>query len=125
MNPKTMYLLFSHKLTDEQIADSKESLDIAEFHYLPKELQKLFSSVPPELESLEEYAKPFKEYLNEEASVGDIVLIQGDFGLSYILVNFCKANDLIPVYATTKRVAVEKDGVKISQFKHIRFRRYE
>ncbi len=120
-----MHLLFSHKLTDEQITDAKTTLGIFEFRYLPKELQRLFSNVPPELDTLNEYAKPFKTYLQKEAASQDIVLIQGDFGLCFLLANFCKRKDLIPVYATTKRIVSEKEGVKISRFKHIRFRRYE
>ena len=124
MIPKTLHLLFSHRLTDEQIKDAKESLQVSDFAPLPGELQKSFSNVPPELETLTEYAKPFKAYLQEKAKEGDFVLIQGDFGLCFILVEFCKTNNLIPVYATTKRIAVEENGIKISKFKHIRFRRY-
>lgn len=123
--PKTMHLLFNHTLTDEQVADAKRSFDITDFRYLPQELQRLFSAVPSELESLKAYAEPFIEYLSKEAREGDVVLVQGDFGLSFLLVNYCKANALTPVYATTKRVAVEKDGVKLSKFEHVRFRVYE
>jgi len=122
-----MFLFFSHKLTQEQIDDAKK-MGVKKFIYLPKDLQKLFSNVPPELESLDEYKKPFEEYLLKNAKKGDFVLLQGDFGLVCSLVGFCKRLGLIPIYATTKRVAIEKiiDGktVKISKFHHIRFRRY-
>jgi len=121
---KTLHLLFSHHLTDEQIKDAKESMQVSDFAPLPSNLQKSFSNVPPGLETLTEYAKPFKAYLQEKATEGDFVLIQGDFGLCFILVEFCKGANLIPVYATTKRIAVEENGIKISKFKHIKFRRY-
>jgi hypothetical protein len=121
-----MYLLFSHKLTDAQIKDAKK-LGVDEFVYLPDDLQRKFSNVPPELESIKEYAKDFEKFL-ENAKSGDYVLIQGDFGLTCHLVNFSKSKGLIPVYATTKRISkdIKKDGkvVKISEFKHIRFRKY-
>jgi len=120
-----MHLLFSHRLTEEQIADAKESFGITQFRYLPKDLQRLFSSVPPELESLKVYAEPFKTYLKETTLEGDVVLIQGDFGLCFLLANFCNKEALLPVYATTKRIVFEKDGVKISRFKHVTFRKYE
>jgi len=123
----TMHLFFSHKLTKEQIDDAKK-MGVKEFIYLPKDLQKLFSNVPPELESLDEYKKPFEEYLLKNAKKGDFVLLQGDFGLVCSLVGFSKKLGLIPVYATTKSVAVERiiEGrtVKISEVHHIRFRRY-
>ena len=121
-----MYLLFSHKLTGAQIEDAKK-LGVDEFIYLPEDLQEKFSNVPPELESVKEYAKDFEKFL-ENARKGDYVLIQGDFGLTCHLVNLSKNKGLIPVYATTKRISkdVKKDGkvVKISEFMHIRFRRY-
>jgi len=56
------------------------------------------------------------------------VLIQGDFGAVYHMVNFAKELGLIPIYATTKRESIElKQGNKIikkSIFKHIKFRKY-
>ena len=121
-----MYLLFSHKLTNEQIEDAKK-LGVDEFVYLPEDLQKKFSNVPPELESIKKYAKDFEKFL-EKAKNGDYVLIQGDFGLTCHLVNFSKNRGLIPVYATTKRISkdMKKDGkiIKMSEFKHIKFRKY-
>ena len=126
---KKMLLFFSHKLTSTQIEDAKRSWGVEEFVYLPQELQHLFSNVPPELESLSEYVTPLEVFLQKEAKEGDLALIQGDFGLSHILVKRAQKCGVIPVYATTKRLAVEKevDGkrVKISQFEHVRFRRYE
>ena len=124
----TMFLLFSHKLTDEQIKDAKENLGVSEFVYLPKDLQKKFSNVPPELEDIKEYSKIFIGFLKNSAKSEDYVLIQGDFGVVFNVVEFCKESNLKAVYSTTKRVSKEKeiDGkiVKISEFKHIRFRRY-
>jgi len=122
-----MYLLFSHKLTDAQVENAKKSLGVEEFIYLPKDLQEKFSNIPPELDGIKEYAKDFEEFL-KSAKKGDFVLIQGDFGLTCKLVNYSKQKGLVPVYATTKRVAkeIKNNGkvVKISEFKHIRFRRY-
>jgi energy-converting hydrogenase Eha subunit F len=84
-----MYLLFSHKLTQEQSDDAKR-LGISEFVSLPQELQNKFSNVPPELESITEYIKPIKEFLEQNLTSKDIVLIQGDFGVVCEIVKFCK-----------------------------------
>ena len=122
-----MFLLFSHKLTEEQIEDAK-NLGIEEFIYLPKDLQEKFSNVPPEIEDIREYSKSFINFLKNNAKNNDYVLIQGDFGVVFNVVEFCKENNLIAIYSTTKRVVKEQkiDGkiVKTSEFKHIRFRRY-
>jgi hypothetical protein len=127
---KKMFLFFSHRLTPEQERDARENLGVEKFLYLPENLQKVFSNIPPEMdnEELKHYVKQFGEFLLENSTPGDYALIQGDFGVVYNLVNFAKSIGVVPVYATTKRVVKEiKDGDKIikqSQFKHIRFRKY-
>ena len=123
-----MFLLFSHKLTEDQIKDAKDNLGVKEFVYLPDDLQKKFSNVPPELDDIKKYSEVFIDFLKNNAKKEDFVLIQGDFGIVFNVVEFCKENNLKAVYSTTKRIVKEKiiDGkvVKISEFKHIKFRRY-
>ena len=123
-----MFLLFSHKLTPEQVKDAKENLGVKEFIYLPKDLQKKFSNVPPEIDDIKKYSLDFIEFLEKNVSNEDYVLIQGDFGVVFWVAEYCKENNLKAVYATTKRVVKEEviDGkiVKISEFKHVRFRKY-
>ena len=126
---KNLLLLFSHQLTEYQIEDAKRSLGIENFIYLPKDLQEQFSNVPEELVSLIGYSEPFKNFIKEHANKGDYILIQGDFGIVYSLINYAKLLKLIPIYATTKREVIEeKKGntmIKKSKFKHILFRTYE
>ncbi|MCQ6253565.1 MAG: CRISPR-associated protein Csx20 [Methanocaldococcus sp.] len=124
-----MFLLFSHNLTDDQINDARENLKVDKFIYLPKELQNIWSNIPPEIEDITDYLKPIKEFLKNNANDGDYVLIQGDFGATYNMVNYAFENNLIPIYATTKRVVKEviEDGkvITIREFKHCRFRKYK
>ena len=125
---KQLFLLFSHKLTPFQELDAKESLGVTHFVKLPQELQSLWSNIPPTLENLSDYLTPLKEYISDKSKEGDIVLIQGEFGGCYEMVNFVKSLGLIAVHSTTKRDVVEKkvDGkvVKTSVFEHIRFREF-
>jgi len=124
---KKMFLLFSHKLTDVQIKDAKENWGVGEFVYLPETLQKIWSNIPPEADDIKVLIENIKYFLKENANSGDIVLIQGDFGAVVEMVEFVRYW-LLPVYATTKRVSkeIKKDGkiVKVSEFKHVRFRKY-
>lgn len=124
-----LHLLFNHTLTQEQLSDAKASLLCYVIVSLPKELQELWSSVPPNLKSLEEYLKPIKEYVSTNIQKDDFVLVQGDFGATYMMVNFVKSLGAKPIYATTSRDVVEiREGDKVikkSIFRHERFREYE
>ena len=57
------------------------------------------------------------------------MLIQGDFGACFLMVNFALEKGFVPVYSTTKREVAEQypeDGsVKMThRFEHRMFRRY-
>jgi len=125
---KKLFLLFSHTLTTAQESDAKATFGVEQFVTLPNELQELWSNVPSELDNLSDYLEPLKNYLTKQTQQGDVVLVQGDFGATYQMVNFVKALGLIAVHATTKRNVVEKviddKIVKTSVFEHIRFRSY-
>lgn len=123
-----MILLFNHTLTQEQIEDARETHGVEVFVPLTEELQHLWSDIPPEIESVDGYLLPIREFVSATAVAGDCILVQGDFGATFAMVEFAHSLGLIPLYATTKRVSVdtyEEDKViKKSLFKHIQFRRY-
>lgn len=126
---RKMFLFFSHCLIDEQMRDASITFDVQEFAYLPPDLQAIWSNIPPHLDSLSEFVLPFVHFLEVNAQKGDIILVQGDFGATNLIVQHSLRLGLVPVYATTKRVVLEdvKNGevVKTSIFKHVKFRRYE
>jgi len=125
---RKMFLLFSHQITDSQKEDAKSSLDIAEFVELPVHLQELWSNIPAELKSLDKYLTPLKSFLIKNVAKNDVILIQGDYGGTYIMVKFCKENSFVPVHSTTKREVKEtlQDNrvIKTSTFEHVIFRGY-
>ncbi|MBD3824988.1 MAG: hypothetical protein IE916_10850, partial [Epsilonproteobacteria bacterium] len=125
---RDVYLLFSHSLSDVQKDELQKIWHVRESIHMPQELQKIWSNISPDLESLDELLAPVKSYLVSHAKKDDLVLIQGDFGAVYIMVNFAKSLGLTVVYATTKRIVqeYEEDGkmVKKSIFEHRRFREY-
>jgi len=125
-----MLLLFSHNLTEDQKEDANTDLGVREFLALPEELQNLWSNIPPTKPSLGDCLEPIRKWIKENANPKDYVLIQGDFGATYSMVNYAFSVDLIPVYATTERKVVEKqlskNTVKTERiFQHKMFRRYE
>ena len=123
-----MYLLFSHKLTKEQELDAKNTLNIKEFIYLPDNLQKLWSNIPPDINDIDRFLNPIKDFLKRNLKDGDFVLVQGDFGATCKIASFVKALKAKPVYATTVRDSKEElingNIVKTSVFKHVMFRSF-
>jgi hypothetical protein len=126
---KKLILLFNHSLTNDQVADAKTCLGVGDIVNLPDRMKNLWADLPPDLAEIRNYLAPIKDWLDNAASVGDYILIQGDFGACYLMVRYSFENELVPVYSTTQRVAresVQKDGaVMITRnFKHVMFRKY-
>jgi hypothetical protein len=126
----SLFLIFNHKLTPEQENDAKISLGADRMVEMPSHLKELWRQIPPDSAQLSDYLRHFKDWLHAGSAKDDYALIQGDFGACFIMVNFAFEIGLIPVYATTRREAVEEsltDGtIKLThQFRHQRFRKYE
>lgn len=85
--------------------------------------------MPPEVDDLAPHLIPIKSWLLREALPDDFVLVQGDFGATYLMVNFAFENKFRPIYSTTEREAKEihqPDGsiTLVHHFRHHRFRLY-
>jgi len=128
-NIKKMLLIFNHDLGQDQIEDAEVSLGVENFVAMPAFLKKNWGQIPAEAKRIEEFVMPVKEWIKSTADKGDVILIQGDFGATCLLVSYAWDLELIPVYATTRRRAEEipqADGTMkmIHVFKHVQFRRY-
>lgn len=122
-------LLFNHTPTQLQLEDAQTSLGVEKSISVPRELASIWNSVPPELENIEGYLEPLRNWVVKTARPGDYVLIQGDFGATFLMVKFAFERGLIPVYSTTERLAEEEHGpagsVKlVHNFRHVRYRKY-
>ena len=122
---KKLILLFSHQLTPQQLKDAKETLQCNKIIYLTDELLYKWQNITPETD-----IQIFKDFLIENAKIGDYVLIQGEWGTTYNMVNFAKEKNMIPIYSSTARKVIEeKSGsdnrvIKTSIFEHRGFYRY-
>lgn len=124
-----MLLIFSHKITQSQIEDAKSALGVDEFLDLPQNLKNIWGSIDPYLDDLSDVLNDFKLWIKDNSTPSDYILIQGDFGACYHLVNYAKSLSLIPIYSTTHRVTEERinaNGEVITEhkFSHIKFRKY-
>lgn len=126
----SLFLIFNHTFTDSQCEDAVLSLSVGRIVDMPSPFKVIWGSIPPDLDRIYDYLEPLQTWLRKYAEPGDYVLIQGDFGACYIMVNYAFSLGLIPIYSTTGREAVESvldDGtVKVTHnFRHTLFRRYE
>ncbi|MGB9680312.1 MAG: CRISPR-associated protein Csx20 [Minisyncoccia bacterium] len=127
---KRMFLIFSHELTDFQKKDAIANLGVDEFVYLPDNLKVQWLDISPYDDNLTFCLQDLISWLKINARKGDYVLVQGDFGATFLIVDFCLKNDLIPVYSNTKREVITEikngENIKVSRlFTHVRFRKYE
>ena len=120
---KKIILLFLHILTEPQIKELKEKWDCEEIIYMTDELKNNWMNVVNDVD-----INQFKKFLLDNLEKDDYVLIQGEWGLTYNMVNFAKENNFIPLYAGTTRKATEyRDGDKViknSVFSHTTFKKY-
>ena len=125
--PKTFCLL-NHELTQKQIAELNERFGSQEIFYPKEELSKLWTQILPE-ESNDQIIKEVVFWLENNASPKDIFVIQGEFGSTFTLVDFALKKGLIPLYATTRRIAKEtRNGETVHReyvFEHVCFKKYD
>ncbi len=84
-NP-TLFLLFNHCLTVPQETDARTSLGVDRIVLPPPEISRLWQEIPPESDELISYLAPIFSWLGNEAHPGNFVLIQGEFGATFLLV---------------------------------------
>ncbi len=124
--PKT-YCLLNHPLTQKQLAEIKEKYNSTQIIYPNENLSKLWGQIPPEDVDCP-VVKNVIDWLKSSAVAGDLFIIQGEFGSTFTLVDFALKNGLVPLYATTTRVAKEsREGESVLReyiFEHVCFKKY-
>jgi len=129
VNDRKMLLIFSHKFTFKQKEKAIQQFGISRFLPLPSDLLVKWSNVPSDLEDLHDYLNDILKWIDLNAEKGDYACIQGDYGVTYITVNYCLSKGIIPVYFTTKRNVKWKEGgdnsKTIRELDHVMFRKYK
>ena len=122
------FCLLNHELTQNQILELKNRFNVENIIYPPEELSRKWSQIPAEKELDKTIIGNVTNWLTA-ANKGDLLIVQGEFGATFMIVDYALKNELIPLHAVTKRVAVEhRDGEVVSKqyvFEHVCFRKYE
>lgn len=121
------FLLWSHNASSEQVQDLKINWKIDKIFELPAELRSIWSQVPVRDINWNIYVSKICEWVKGHSQKNDLVVVQGEYGLTYYMVDWCKANNLLPVYSLTERNSVEEkkitgEIIKVSKFVHCGFR---
>jgi len=124
-----LFLIFSHTITPLQEKQAHRELGVEKIIAPPRAIRNIWAAIPPDKEVLLPLLQSVFSWLDRNAQKGDFVLIQGDFGASFLLVRHALHKEYIPVYSTTERKAVENkldDGeIRLTHiFRHVCFRRY-
>ena len=122
------FCLLNHDLTQNQILELKNRFNVESIIYPSEELSKSWSQIPAEKELDKTIIGNVINWLTA-ANKGDLLIVQGEFGATFMIVDYVLKNELVPLHAVTKRVAVEhRDGEVVSKqyvFEHVCFRKYE
>lgn len=122
---KKMFVLINHNLTQEQKSQALKVFGVEDIINIADDT---WSNISPSDENILYVLNTYKKELMLEAEAGDILLVQGDFGATYNMINFAKNIGIKTIYATTKRIVQELaiDGKLVTrrEFKHEKFREY-
>ncbi len=108
----------SEQWSDKQLAAAREYGDIEDME---------FPDIPPGAtgEELMNFAEKTAEEILQKAENADITVhVMGEMTFTYRLVSLLKAEGITCVASTTERIVEEKDGLKTSEFRFIKFREY-
>ena len=121
-------VLMSHDMSDIQKNDAYENLKVAEIIEAPAEIKAIWGNVDPisdlDISKLDKVIS----WIKNISEKGDYILVQGEFGATFYIVDYCFKSDLIPVYATSiRRVEETREGDRVLTnrvFVHEGYRQY-
>lgn len=123
-----MAILLNHTLTAEQRSQAETELGVDSFVSPPPDIAASWREADPRAELGDLGAERIISWLARTTGPGDIVLAQGDYGLTFAVVDWALRAGRIAVHATTERRATERttaEGTEVTRrFVHVRFRRY-
>jgi hypothetical protein len=126
---RSMLLILNHKLLDCQIQDARNNHSIDEFIEMPRELADIWEQIDPVGALDVNPLQRITSWIEREAGTDDYILVHGEFGAVFYMVDYCLSKNLIPVYATTERRHSQEllDNGDIANqhiFHHAEFRKY-
>ena len=124
---KRAYCLLNHALTERQTAELRTRYGAGDVAYPSAALSAAWAQIPAEREMCGEVVDDVIAWLSG-AEKGDLLIIQGEFGHTFLLTDYALKAGLVPLHAVTRRVArEEREGEIVRRsyvFEHVCFREY-
>lgn len=126
----TTFCLLNHQLTEKQCKELSEKMDSSGVIFPPPDISLLWEQLPVTPMVEKETVERITSWLNSADAVsGDYLIVQGEFGYTFAIVDYALKKGFVPLHAVTKRVEQEeREGEIIRRhyiFEHVCFRRYE
>ena len=122
------FCLLNHKLTQKQLDELAQKYQVSDIEYPPKAVSDFWLQIPTTAQILKAYLQPVTDWI-QKAGQGDLIIIQGESGSTFALVDWALSKAFIPLYAVTKRIETEEmQGEKVVRhyvFEHECFREYK
>ena len=122
------FCLLNHELTQNQILELKDKFGVEKIEYPSEQLSKSWSQIPAVEEIDMNIITAIVNWLSS-ANQNDILIVQGEFGSTFMLVDYALKKNLVPIYAVTTRISKEvrvgEQVQKVNVFEHVCFRKYK
>lgn len=121
------FCLLNHELTQNQILELKDKFGVEKIEYPSEQLSKSWSQIPAVEEIDMNIITVIVNWLSL-ANQNDVLIVQGEFGSTFMLVDYALKKNLVPIYAVTTRISKEvrvgEQVQKVNMFEHVCFRKY-
>jgi len=121
------YILLNHTLTTNQTQELKEKFGVSDIILPPQEISDLWQQIPTDAEINKKLLNPILNWLLTTKH-GDILVIQGEFGASFAIIDWALSRGLTVLHSVTERMATESRSGEVVQrsyvFEHVRFREF-
>lgn len=125
---RNFVVLMSHDMSEIQKNDAYEKLKVTKIIEAPSEIKKIWGNINPISDLDTKFLEPVVLWISQSSKEEDYVLVQGEFGATFYIVDYCFKNNLIPVYATSlRRVDEIRQGDRVITnrvFVHEGYRKY-
>lgn len=125
---KKFIVLMSHDMSEIQKSDANKDLKITKIIEAPPHIKKIWANIDPTSDLNTIKLDEVVSWIKENSSKQDYILVQGEYGATFYIVDYCFKNNLIPVYATSiRRVEESRKGEEVITnrvFVHQGYRKY-